>query len=110
MAWTEKDIPDLGGRTAVVTGANGGLAPAGARRRGALGWPHDQRKAAAAESAIRNAPSGARPRRRRPASPLRSAELRADPLGTSVIDILVNAGPHGDAERRTADGSECSSG
>ena len=25
MAWTEKDIPDLGGRTAVVTGANGGL-------------------------------------------------------------------------------------
>ena len=25
MAWTEKDIPDLSGRTAVVTGANGGL-------------------------------------------------------------------------------------
>ncbi|MGY1837359.1 oxidoreductase [Blastococcus sp. SYSU DS0510] len=25
MAWTEADIPDLGGRTAVVTGANGGL-------------------------------------------------------------------------------------
>ena len=25
MAWTEKDIPDLTGRTAVVTGANGGL-------------------------------------------------------------------------------------
>ena len=25
MAWTEADIPDLTGRTAVVTGANGGL-------------------------------------------------------------------------------------
>src|SRR5215212_8301034 len=25
MIWTEKDIPDLTGRTAVVTGANGGL-------------------------------------------------------------------------------------
>ncbi|MDK3255014.1 oxidoreductase [Blastococcus capsensis] len=25
MAWTEKDIPDLSGRTAVVTGGNGGL-------------------------------------------------------------------------------------
>ncbi|MGY1826630.1 oxidoreductase [Blastococcus sp. SYSU DS0541] len=25
MVWTEADIPDLGGRTAVVTGANGGL-------------------------------------------------------------------------------------
>ncbi|NEK84787.1 SDR family NAD(P)-dependent oxidoreductase [Blastococcus saxobsidens] len=25
MTWTEKDIPDLNGRTAVVTGANGGL-------------------------------------------------------------------------------------
>jgi NAD(P)-dependent dehydrogenase (short-subunit alcohol dehydrogenase family) len=25
MAWTERDIPDLTGRTAVVTGANGGL-------------------------------------------------------------------------------------
>ena len=25
MTWTEKDIPDLSGRTAVVTGANGGL-------------------------------------------------------------------------------------
>ena len=25
MPWTETDIPDLSGRTAVVTGANGGL-------------------------------------------------------------------------------------
>ena len=25
MAWTESDIPDLAGRTAVVTGANSGL-------------------------------------------------------------------------------------
>ena len=25
MTWTEKDIPDQSGRTAVVTGANGGL-------------------------------------------------------------------------------------
>src|SRR3712207_8416972 len=25
MAWTERDIPDLTGRTALVTGANGGL-------------------------------------------------------------------------------------
>ncbi len=25
MAWTDDDIPDLTGRTAIVTGANGGL-------------------------------------------------------------------------------------
>ena len=35
MAWTEADIPDLSGRTAVVTGANGGLGlPDGARAGG----------------------------------------------------------------------------
>ena len=37
MSWTAADIPDQEGRTAVVTGANGGLGPrdrARARRRG----------------------------------------------------------------------------
>lgn len=37
MAWTEADIPDLNGRTAVVTGSNGGLGQENARALAAAG-------------------------------------------------------------------------
>jgi NAD(P)-dependent dehydrogenase (short-subunit alcohol dehydrogenase family) len=58
MAWTESDIPDLSGRTAVVTGANGGLglqtalALAGAGAHVVLA-ARDPAKTAAAEKRIR---------------------------------------------------------
>src|ERR671917_1038244 len=58
MAWTERDIPDLTGRTAVVTGANGGLglqtalALAGAGAHVVLA-ARDASKTAAAEERIR---------------------------------------------------------
>ena len=57
MAWTETDIPDLSGRTAVVTGANGGLglqtalALAGAGAHVVLA-ARDPSKTAAAEARI----------------------------------------------------------
>ena len=59
MAWTERDIPDLSGRTAVVTGANGGLglqtalALAGAGAHVVLA-ARDQSKTAAAETRERS--------------------------------------------------------
>lgn len=37
MAWTEADIPDLNGRTAIVTGSNGGLGQENARALAAAG-------------------------------------------------------------------------
>src|SRR3954452_15776879 len=58
MAWTESDIPDLTGRTAVVTGANGGLgfqttlALAGAGAHVVLA-ARDPAKTSAAETRIR---------------------------------------------------------
>ena len=58
MGWTEKDIPDLSGRTAVVTGANGGLglqtalAVAGAGAHVVLA-ARDPAKTEAAEARIR---------------------------------------------------------
>ena len=115
MAWTEKDIPDLEGRTAVVTGANGGLGLATALALAGAGATvvmaaRDQRKAAAAESAIRNA---------HPAAPidivaldlasLASVRRAADQIRAQrpAIDILVNnAGLMAMPERRTADGFE----
>ena len=65
MAWTETDIPDLSGRTAVVTGANGGLglrdgAALAAKGAHVVLAARDQEKAAAAEARIRRAvPDGA---------------------------------------------------
>ena len=58
MTWAVADVPDLGGRTAVVSGANGGLgletarALAGAGARGVMA-ARDAEKARAARSAIR---------------------------------------------------------
>lgn len=113
--WSTSHIPDQTGRTAVVTGANGGLGLETARALAAKGAHvvmavRDQDKAAAAVADIRAA------------SPDASLELVALDLGDQanvkaaaaaiaeahpVVDLLVNnAGVMAMPERRTADGFE----
>lgn len=115
MSWTAADIPDLTGRTAVVTGANGGLgfettrALAGAGAHVVMA-ARNQDKAATAEAEVRREHPGA------------SLEVVALDLGDlasvaaagkeilgahRTIDILVNnAGVMAMPEQRTADGFE----
>lgn len=115
MAWTAADIPDLAGRTAVVTGANGGLGLETSRALAAAGAhvvmaARNQGKAAAAVDEIRGGDADA------------ALEVVALDLGSQAsvreaaqrirdshpaIDILVNnAGVMGIPERRTVDGFE----
>jgi NAD(P)-dependent dehydrogenase (short-subunit alcohol dehydrogenase family) len=115
LAWSTRDIPALTGRTAVVTGANGGLGLETARALAGAGAhvvmaARDQPKAKAAEADILTTHPGA------------SLEIVALDLGSlasvrnaaqaiahahAAIDILVNnAGVMALPERRTADGFE----
>jgi NAD(P)-dependent dehydrogenase (short-subunit alcohol dehydrogenase family) len=115
MAWTPDDIPDLTGRIAVVTGANGGLGLVSTHELAAKGAhvvmaARDQEKARVAEEQVR-----AR-------NPQASVEVVALDLGSLAsvreaadqineahekIDILLNnAGVMAMPERRTADGFE----
>jgi NAD(P)-dependent dehydrogenase (short-subunit alcohol dehydrogenase family) len=115
MTWTSADIPDQSGRTAVVTGANGGLGLETSRALAGAGAhvvmaARNQDKATAALADIRGD------------LPDASLELVALDLGSlasvreaseqilgahRVIDILVNnAGVMGIPERRTVDGFE----
>ncbi|MCW2682707.1 MAG: short-chain dehydrogenase/reductase [Blastococcus sp.] len=115
MAWTEKDIPDLSGRTAVVTGANGGLgfqtalALAGAGAHVVLA-ARDPAKTEAAEERIRD---------RYPAASLEVVPLDLGDLSVvkaaaaailaahERIDLLVNnAGVMAMPQRTTVDGFE----
>jgi NAD(P)-dependent dehydrogenase (short-subunit alcohol dehydrogenase family) len=115
MAWTESDIPDLFGRTAVVTGANGGLglqtalALAGAGAHVVMA-ARDPSKTAAAEARIRE---------RYPSASLEVVPLDLGELsvvsaaaqkilaGHERIDLLVNnAGVMAMPQRTTVDGFE----
>ncbi len=115
MSWNLADIPDLTGRTAVVTGANGGLglettiglAGAGAHVVMAV---RDQTKAAAAVETIRAQQADASlelvPL---DLGDLSSVATAAEKIlaGHPVIDILVNnAGVMAMPEGRTVDGFE----
>jgi len=115
MAWSTADIPDLSGRTAVVTGANGGLGLETARALAGAGAhvvmaARDQAKAAAAQADIRDGVPGAKleivPLDL--ASLASVAEAAEDILSRhDRIDILVNnAGVMACPERRTEDGFE----
>ena len=115
MSWTARDIPDQHGRTAVVTGANGGLGLVTARDLAAKGAHvvmavRNQAKAAAAVDEIRTTVPDA------------SLELVALDLSSQAstreaaaqilvahptLDLLVNnAGVMGIDESRTVDGYE----
>lgn len=115
MSWSNEDIPDQKGRTAVVTGANGGLGLETARALAAAGADvvmaaRNQERAAEAVADIRKGV---------PDASLKVVELDLGSLesvrGASAeilaahetIDILVNnAGVMGIPERKTVDGFE----
>ena len=115
MAWTTDDIPNLAGRTAVVTGANGGLGLETARALAGAGADvvmaaRDQQKAAAAEASIREGlPHAALEIVPLDLGSLKSVREAADRIlaAHDRIDILVNnAGVMAIPERRTEDGFE----
>lgn len=115
MGWGRADIPDLSGKVAVVTGANGGLGLETADALAAKGAHvlmavRDQDKAAAAVDRIRAATPGARldlvPLDLASLASVREAADRIAAL-TGSLDLLVNnAGVMAMPERRTADGFE----
>jgi NAD(P)-dependent dehydrogenase (short-subunit alcohol dehydrogenase family) len=115
VSWTIADIPNLSGRTAVVTGANGGLGLETARALANAGAKvvmaaRNQEKAVEAKADIRGGV---------PDASLEIVELDLGSLASvreaaarilashEAIDILVNnAGVMGIPERRTVDGFE----
>jgi NAD(P)-dependent dehydrogenase (short-subunit alcohol dehydrogenase family) len=115
VSWSVDDIPDLSGRLAVVTGANGGLGLETARALAAKGAhvvmaARNADKAASAEADIRATVPAASVE----VHPVDLASLEsvrrfaADLVGDHpVVDILVNnAGVMGIPEQQTADGFE----
>ena len=115
MAWTRADIPDLGGRVAVVTGANGGLGLESAKALAGAGATvvmaaRNPDKAAAATDAIQQA----HPAATLDLVPLDLGDLDSVRAATATIaehhgaiDLLINnAGIMAMPERRTADGFE----
>lgn len=115
MPWTTADIPDQSGRTAVVTGANGGLGLQTARALATAGAhvvmaARDQEKAAAAEAEIRSAtPTASVAIVPLDLASLESVRSAADRVLAEHerVDLLVNnAGLMAVPERRTEDGFE----
>jgi NAD(P)-dependent dehydrogenase (short-subunit alcohol dehydrogenase family) len=115
MSWSIADIPDQSGRTAVVTGANGGLGLETARALAGAG----ARVTIAARNQGKATYAAAQIRKGAPGAALEIVELDLGSLasvrdaagqilaGHEKIDILVNnAGVMGIPERRTADGFE----
>ena len=115
MAWTEKDIPDLSGRTAVVTGANGGLGFQTALALAGAG----AHVVVAARDPEKTSAAVARIAERYPAASLEVVPLDLGDLsvvktaaekvlaGHERVDILVNnAGVMAMPQRATADGFE----
>jgi NAD(P)-dependent dehydrogenase (short-subunit alcohol dehydrogenase family) len=115
MAWTTADIPNLTGRIAVVTGANGGLGLETARALGGAGAhvvmaARDPQKTASAEADVRRT----HPKVSLEVVPMDLASLRSVREAAERIlskhqriDILVNnAGVMACPERQTEDGFE----
>jgi NAD(P)-dependent dehydrogenase (short-subunit alcohol dehydrogenase family) len=115
MSWTANDIPDQHGRTAVVTGANGGLGLVTARDLAAKGAHvvmavRNQQKAAAAVEEIRAVvPDAALELVALDLSVQASVQAAAGQIlaAHENLDLLVNnAGVMAIAEARTIDGFE----
>ena len=115
MAWTTDDIPELTGRTAVVTGANGGLGFETARalaRRGAhvvMAVRNLERGEPARDAIIRDTPGASLELVVLDLASLASVREAGATIAAAhpVVDILVNnAGVMGIPYRRTTDGQE----
>jgi len=115
VSWNATDIPDQTGRTAVVTGANGGLGLATARALAAAGATvviaaRNQERATEAMGRIRDGlPSASLELVELDLGSLASVQKAAEEIlaAHQAIDLLVNnAGVMGIPERRTADGFE----
>ncbi len=115
MSWGVADIPDLSGRTAVVTGANGGLGLETARALACAGAGvvlaarNRQRAAEAMESIRASAPGAPLTLVDLDLGSLESVRSAAEEIlgAHETVDVLVNnAGVMGIPEQRTADGFE----
>ncbi len=115
MSWGLADMPDQSGRTAVVTGANGGLglatarALAGAGANVVIAARNQERAAEAKERILAAQPDASLTIVKLDLGSLDSVKLAAgEVLATwPQIDLLVNnAGVMGIPEQRTADGFE----
>ncbi|GAA2041095.1 MULTISPECIES: SDR family NAD(P)-dependent oxidoreductase [Streptomyces] len=113
MGWTVRDIPDLRGRTVVVTGAGGGPGFVTARelaRRGAhtiLACRDRRRGARALERLLAQVPEARAELRLLDLADLSSVRAFAAGYGDRPLDVLINnAGPAPVAYGRTADGFE----
>jgi NAD(P)-dependent dehydrogenase (short-subunit alcohol dehydrogenase family) len=115
VSWNVADIPDLSGRTAVVTGANGGLgletacALAGAGASVVMAARNQQTAAEAMASIRASAPGASLTLVALDLGSLESVRTAAaEILGANeTVDLLVNnAGVMGIPEQKTADGFE----
>jgi len=106
--WTAKDLPDLAGRTFVVTGANSGIGLVAARHLGRAGAHvvlavRDTAKGEQAAATI----IGSTEVRRLDLSDQSSVHAFADAWGDRDLDVLINnAGVMAVPEKRTVDGFE----
>jgi len=115
VSWTTADIPDQTGRTAVVTGANGGLgletsrALAGAGAHVVMAARNQQKAAAAIEDIKGTNPNASLELVELDLSDQASVKATAEKIlkAHPKIDLLINnAGVMGIPERKTADGYE----